>query len=195
MIDQLEFLVEEPSIAEVLQSVLPKVLPDRWVLNYNYFIRVHEGKQDLQRSIPRKIHAASHSQRSIGFVIIQDQDSNDCRALKSRLVLLCNNAMRNRTLIPYCVRIVCHELEAWYLGDMNALENVFPRFHAVSYQNRALFRNPDRCVNPKRELKRIVGDYSQIETARAIAPFLDIESNKSKSFQVFLEGVLRIARQ
>ena len=46
--DRLEILVEEPSIAEVLRVILPKVLPVGWALDVNCFVRYHEGKQDLQ---------------------------------------------------------------------------------------------------------------------------------------------------
>lgn len=190
--NQIEFLVEEPSMAEILRAILPRVLPEGWKLNSNCFIRTHEGKQDLQRSIPRKIRAMKRIPGGVGFVIIQDQDSNDCRELKNRLVALCNSALSEGESVSYCVRIVCRELEAWYLGDMQALEQVFPGFHASRYQNKSLFRNPDNCVNPKRELKRIVGDYPQIEIARRIGPLLNPETNSSRSFQIFLSGIQRM---
>lgn len=53
--DRLEFLVEERSMAEVLKVLLPRILPASWVLDENYFIRPHEGKSDLKRSIPKKL--------------------------------------------------------------------------------------------------------------------------------------------
>ena len=176
--DRLEILVEEPSIEEVLKVILPKILPEGWELGVNCFIRHHEGKQDLQQSIPHK-----------GFIIVQDQDSNDCHHLKADLVNLCEQAQRGNNQVPYKVRIVCHELESWYLGDMNAIEKVFPRFHAANYRGKKKFRQPDQCANPKQELKRIVGDYAQIATAREIAPHLDIDTNTSSSFRCFMSGV------
>ena len=118
--DRLEFLVEERSMAEVLKVLLPRILPASWVLDENYFIRPHEGKSDLKRSIPKKLKGfAQHKEQTTGFIIIQDQDSNDCRQLKQELVALCKaNQAPN---IKFLVRIVCHELEAWYLGDMKAI--------------------------------------------------------------------------
>ena len=187
--DRLEILVEERSVAEVLNIILPKVLPDGWVLNVNCFVRSHEGKQDLQQSIPRKIRVASKKDITTGFIILQDQDSNDCRKLKSQLVKLCEDAQQGNRSVPFKVRIVCHELEAWYLGDMDAIEQVFPRFHAANYRGKKTFRHPDECNNPKQELKKIVGDYAQIATAREIAPHLDIEGNKSPSFRCFISGL------
>lgn len=88
--DRLEFLVEERSMAEVLKVLLPRILPASWVLDENYFIRPHEGKSDLKRSIPKKLKGfAQHKEQTTGFIIIQDQDSNDCRQLKQELVALC----------------------------------------------------------------------------------------------------------
>ena len=181
--------MEEPSIEEVLRVILPKVLPDGWVLDVNCFIRHHDGKQDLQQSIPRKIRVASKKDITTGFIIVQDQDCNDCRLLKSQLAGLCDDAQTGNHPVPYKVRIVCHELEAWYLGDMDAIEKVFPRFHAAQYRGKKKFRKPDDCMNPKQELKKIVGDYGQIATARKIAPHLDIEGNTSPSFRCFIDGL------
>lgn len=190
--NQLEILVEEKSMEEVLRSLLPRILPDGWRLNENCFIRTHEGKQDLQHSLPQKIRAASRTGLNIGFMILQDQDSNNCKELKQLLCDLCKNASPAGHMIPVCVRIVCHELESWYMGDCDALAQVFPRFHADQYRNKKAFRNPDSCIGPKRYLKSIVGEYPQIATARDIAPFLDVANNQSHSYNVFVKGLLSL---
>ena len=187
--DRLEILVEEPSIAEVLKLILPKVLPEGWTLGSNCFVRHHEGKHDLQQSIPRKIRVASRKDITTGFKILQDQDSNDCRVLKAKLVKLCQDAQTGGAAVPFKIRIVCHELESWYLGDMDAIEKVFPRFRASNFKRNKKFRQPDECLNPKQELKRIVGDYPQIATAREIAQHMNIEGNNSLSFRCFITCV------
>lgn len=192
--DRIEFLVEEPSIAEVLKKILPQILTAPWHLDENYFIRPHEGKSDLMRSIPRKLKGFGAQRNQVtGFVIVQDQDSNDCKKLKQELLNLC--ATNSSGNIRYLVRIVCHELEAWYLGDMRALENVFPKFKAKNHKGKAMFRVPDDCVNPKAKLKLLLEDYPQIATAAAMAKNMDIEHNQSESFQQFIAGVKRFARQ
>ena len=99
--DRLEILVEEPSVAEVLNVILPNVLPAGWVMNENCFVRPHEGKQDLQQSVPRKLRAASKKDITTGFIILQDQDSNDCRVLKSQLVKLCEDAQQGNRSVPF----------------------------------------------------------------------------------------------
>lgn len=107
--------------------------------------------------------------------------------MKEKLATLCSNANNGaRNNVSYKIRIVCHELESWYLGDMDALAKVFPHFPADKYRNSSRFRNPDACVNPKKELQNIVGEYNQLETARHIARNMDIDANVSESFRSFV---------
>lgn len=186
--DRLEILVEEPSIAEVLKTILPKVLPEGWAIGENCFVRPHEGKQDLRASIPRKMRVASNKDYATGFITVHDQDADDCHRLKAELVKLCSDAQK-ADFPPFKVRIVCRELESWYWGDMAAIEKVFPRFHAAKYRNKKQFRQPDACVSPKNELKRVVGAYPQIATARDLASHMDVAANKSQSFQCFIACV------
>ena len=79
---RIEILTEEPSMQAVLENLLPQILPNQWILGENYFIRAHEGKNDLQKSIPKKIKVFSHYHEPAGVVIIHDQDANDCKELK-----------------------------------------------------------------------------------------------------------------
>ena len=191
--DRLEFLVEEPSMAEVLKVILPKILPQGWVLNENFFVRPHQGKSDLKKSIPNKFKAFSELPFNTGIIVVQDQDANDCRQLKNELSELCNQ--HNSKPCPYRVRIACHELESWYLGDASALEAVFPHhFKANKYKNKELCKNPDNIVSPKHRLKKIVGDYPQIDIARRIAEKMDVNANKSGSFNQFKNGVIALIR-
>lgn len=190
--DRIEFLVEELSMAELLKVVLPRILPAPWELDNNYYIHPHEGKSDLKRSIPTKLRAYRKRPFSTCFVVIQDQDSNDCKQLKQELVDLCKANKSDN--ITYLVRIVCHELEAWYMGDVEAIQSVFPRFKANMHRSTRIFRNPDACVNPKERLKKIVGEYPQIETAHKMAQQMDTNNNKSESFNQFVSGILKLIK-
>lgn len=186
---RLEILVEEPSMAEVLHIILPMVLPYEWRLGENVFVRKHQGKSDLQKSIPIKLKTFSCWNEPIGFLIMQDQDSNDCRELKSKILKLCNEYIH----IPTIVRIVCRELESWYLGDMDAIQQAYPTFKAKNYKNKAKFRNPEFC-NAKDELKKILPSYQEISAARNIAPYMSIENNSSESFRQFFVGLYKILK-
>lgn len=105
---RIEFLLEESSMENVLTEILPKILPKGFILNENYFLRPHQGKSDLRKSIPNKVKAFSNSHEQVKIVIVHDQDSNDCVELKSQIRELCNQSGSCPTLI----RIVCKELEA-----------------------------------------------------------------------------------
>ena len=112
---KLVFLVEESSMADLLDDLLPRLLP---ALRFQCI--PHDGKQELERSIPRKLRA--WREPGVRFVVARDQDSGDCRQIKARLAELCRNAGRTDAL----VRVVCRELEAWYIGDPEALARAFP---------------------------------------------------------------------
>lgn len=185
--EQIEFLLEEASMAEVLKIILPKILPDGWQLYNNVFLRVHEGKSDLQKSIPKKFKAYSHFTPKVGVIIMHDQDSFDCKSLKNVLTDLCRQP---GVEIPFLIRIVCRELESWYLGDMPAIEAAYPNFKSEKFMKKSKFRNPDTC-NAKDELRKILPELQQIGSAQAISPHLKIGDNRSESFNQFISGLIR----
>ena len=107
---KLIFLVEEDSMKALLEILLPKVLST----STSYMIIGHKGCGDLKKSIPVKLK--SWQSQVVKFVIIHDQDKKECVALKKSLAELCSPYHRE-----VLIRIVCHELEAWYLGDLEAV--------------------------------------------------------------------------
>lgn len=137
------------------------------------FIRsfIMRVKQDLEKSIPRKIRA--FRQPEIQFVIMMDQDSNDCLRLKNRLLELCREGGRSNCL----VRIVCHELESWFLGDLAALGQAFNMPNLALSQREAKFRQPDQLSNPAQVLQTLVPQYQKVSGARAVAKHLKISEN------------------
>lgn len=182
---RIEFLLEEYSMKVFLEILLPRILPDEIKLNEHYFLRAHEGKSDLKKSIPKKISAFNNSNTEVGVVILQDQDSNDCMMLKNELVSLCELPNSN---VRSLVRIVCRELEAWYLGDMDAMQKAYPKFIAHKYKNKAKFRYPDDS-NASDEIKKILPTFQKVEGARRISPHINVEMNRSPSFHQFVNGL------
>lgn len=98
---KLVFLLEEESMKHFLDGILPKILPP----DVGFITVPHEGKSDLQKSVPIKLRA--WKEPGVKFVIVQDQDTGDCRELKRKLVELCGD-----TTQEVLIRIACHELEA-----------------------------------------------------------------------------------
>jgi len=183
--EHIEILVEERSMEIFLNDLLPKILPDDYEMGVNCFVRPHQGKSHLLKSLPRKSEAYKHFGYPIKMVVIHDQDSNDCKALKQKIV----KAVRDsNTQIPLLVRIACKELENWYLGDLNAIEQLYSRSNATRFQNRAKFRDVDR-LNGSEEMDKFSVDFTKTSCAKNIVEFLEIGSNTSQSFNQFISGL------
>mgnify|MGYP005823249739 CR=1 FL=1 len=175
---RIEFLLEEESMSNFLKIILPKILPSDIILDRNCFLRPHSGKSDLAKSIPIKVRAFSNKTK---FVII---DLSDCKKLKNDLSnLIIKNGGKD-----FLIRIPCRELESWYLGDMESIEKVYPGFKAKNYKNKAAFRNPDEC-HASKDLSRICPDFQKGYASKNIAKYMDINTNNSKSFNVFINGI------
>lgn len=179
---KLVFLVEELSMADLLDGLLPRFFP--WL---RFQCVPHNGKRDLARSIPRKLRG--WREPDVRFVVMQDQDSADCRQVKDDLRQLCRKAGRSNVL----VRVVCRELEAWYIGEPSAVVQAFPRAQRrVSREFRkSRYRNPDAVVEPSKVVADLIPEFQKRRGATRMAQFLSQDS-RSRSFQVFIEGIERL---
>lgn len=166
----------------LLDRLLPRLLP-----GLQFLCVPHEGKQDLEKSVPRKLRA--WAEPGVRFVVVRDNDGGDCHALKTRLVELCEQGRRSDTL----VRIACQELEAWYLGEPEALAEAFRDPSLADIGRAARFRDPDAVVQPSTALEQLVPEFQKVSGARRMAPHLTSEGNKSASFRCFLDGVRRVS--
>ncbi len=177
------FLVEERSMAEFLKVWLKRTYP-----KVPFLCVPHEGKSNLLKSIPRKLRA--WHEPGARFVVIIDNDGRDCEDLKSKLLALCHESGRHDTL----VRIACQELEAWYIGDPEALAAAFGDHGLPNRLRKARFRKPDDIPRPSDELARLVPAFQKVSGARAVAAHIDRARNKSVSFGVFAASIDQIAK-
>lgn len=175
----LVFLLEEESAKALLDILLPKILPPA----VTFRCIPHEGKQDLEKSIPRKLKA--WLEPDTYFVIMRDKDKADCIEIKKRLVTLCQQANRGDSL----VRIACHELESWFLGDLAAVEQAFQIKNLSAKQQSKKYKNPDNLSNASEELGKLVKGYQKVSGAKKIASYLDFDNNYSISFNCFISGI------
>lgn len=177
------FLLEESSMKALLDNILPRILPE----HVGFVTIAHDGKSDLEKSVPIKLRA--WNEPDVAFVVVHDQDSNDCVELKRKLTELCSGYGK-RVL----VRIPCHELEAWYWGDLAAVSAAYGK-NLTALSRHKQYREPDQIENPKRELKRFLPQMGQIEGANRIAPYMDLQNNTSYSFGVFVRGVQTLCNE
>lgn len=175
------FLLEEPSAKALLQGVLPRLIPSDIEIVYLVF----EGKQDLEKNLARKLRGWRRPETS--FVVLRDQDAMDCERVKARLVELVRESGRSAL-----VRVACRELEAWVVGDLDALAKAFGDETLARGKNREKFRDPDSLRRPIEELQRLVPTYQKIDGARRVGPRLDPATNNSKSFRVFCAGIQQL---
>jgi hypothetical protein len=92
-------------------------------------------------------------------------------------------------------RIVVCELEAWYFGDILALQSLYPRLPA-SLVNKRKYRYPDQIPNTWETLLRELSKasyrehgFSKIRLAREMGLIIDPARNIAKSFNIFVQGV------
>ncbi|MFZ1983493.1 MAG: DUF4276 family protein [Desulfatitalea sp.] len=177
------FFLEEPSAKEMLEGILPRLLPEQVQVRYLVF----QGKQDLEKNLIKKLRGWQVPDSV--FVVLRDQDAADCIAVKSTLVDHCRRAGRS----PVLIRIACRELESFYLGDLAAVENGLALSSLAGKQNNKKYRTPDRLANPSEELVRLTRNlYQKIAGSRAISPHLKLQGNRSHSFNVLISGIRRL---
>jgi hypothetical protein len=183
----LVFCLEEPSAREMLKGVLSRLLPEGISVEYIVF----EGKQDMHKQLVRRLRY--WQQPDSHFVVMRDQDNGDCRVIRQKLLELCIEAGRADAL----VRVACHELESFYLGDLAAVEEGLALDGLARQQEKRKFRNPDRLANAAEELTRLTRQhYQKVDGSRRIGSRLRLDGrNTSHSFNVLAEGIKRIGRE
>lgn len=176
----LVFCLEEPSAKAMLENLLPKIT----TRFDNFFYIVFEGKQDMEKQLVRKIKFWQKPDSQ--FLILRDQDSALCLEVKQQIQQLCIQAGRPDAII----RIACRELESFYIGDLMAVEKAFSLNGLHRQQGNRKFRTPDQLNNAKQELKKLTKNkYQEISGSREIAKYMDVDNNKSHSFQTLINSI------
>jgi hypothetical protein len=200
----LEILVEEPSAEAALLQLVPKILGP--VVTFRVF--PHQGKPDLLAKLPARLRAYRRwLPPDWRLVILLDTDGNDCVEEKRRMEeialqagLLTRTATEPGIAFQVLTRLAIEELEAWFLGDVEALRAAYPGVPA-SLANRSAYRDPDAIRGGtaealERELRKAgyhLGGLAKIQAAREISAHMDPERNRSRSFQAFRRGLLALA--
>ena len=196
----IEFLLEEPSAEAALSAILPKVFSPDIIYNFHVF----QGKDDLLKKLPARLKGYRHwIPDDWRIVVLVDRDRADCFQLKARLERAASEAgfvTKSRSTPGRSFRVVnrlaIEELEAWFFGDFEALRKAYPRV-SKNLQYQARYRNPDAVPGGTYEaLERLLvrknyykGQLPKVTVAKNIAPHMEPDRNRSKSFQVFLEGL------
>jgi len=168
---------EEESMNAALEGLMGRHFP-HLIQGMDWFLIDFNGKTALEKGFPARMKRWNYGDPL--FVILRDNDGSDCKKLKKRLEKLASPADK-----PFKVRVVCQELESWFLGDNQAVTAAYP---GCRFSNgTAKYRDPDRMTSASQELAQLTGDFSKVGRASVIAPHLDPIRNVSRSFQVLFE--------
>ena len=211
-----EVLVEDRSGSISLEFILDKILGRNGV---DHSWRMHRFRgighlpkglhrapnptnQLLLNNLPRLLRAYGRSLRGpSAVVVVVDSDERDCIRFKQDLLNVLNACNpRPNTLF----RIAIEETEAWLLGDRVAVKSAYPNANDVvlnGYVQDSICGTWEVLADAVHSggsllLKRLGypdEGVAKCEWARNIAPLMDIDSNQSKSFQVFRDGVRKLA--
>ena len=185
---EIRILTEEESSAVLIKASIANI---QKAVGKPFTIRtvVHKGKSNLLKDFATKIEAVPPS-HGIRYMILCDQDSEPCEGLKERILRKIPQINARQFVI---VRIVCQELEAWYLGDEQALKRAYSRttFHKKNFQC-----DVDQKENPKKILSDNIGaSFISTQAPEKMAKHMDWNNNKSRSCCHFIDGIKKLLKQ
>lgn len=212
----LEVLVEDTSGAIMLESFLEKILGTN---ERNHTFRVHPykgigrlpkdlkgktnpAKRILLDQLPRLLRGYGRSlrQHNSAVLVIADLDDKDCKEFKQELLNIldeCNPQPRVK------FRIAIEEMEAWLLGDLNAIKSTYSnaKINVLdSYVQDSICGTWEKLADAiypggATKLKSLgwphIGQV-KCDWAKKIAPVVAPDDNISESFQAFRTGVLNL---
>lgn len=199
----LEVLVEERSAERALGILLPRIVP-----SIDFEIRVFRGKPDLLKKLPGRLkgYATWITRVDTCLLVLVDRDDDDCLSLKAEMEqmaavagLRTTTSLLSSSPVNVLNRIAVEELEAWFFGDVPALCAACPRL-PLSLGQQVKYRDPDALSGGTWEaLEHVLqakgyhrGGLAKVVAATEIARYMDIDVNRSRSFQVFRDGVRRL---
>ena len=212
-----EILVEDASGELLLSSLLPKILGENgdahtWRTHaYKGIGRIPRdlrGKTDPWKRIildrlPTILagYGKSRQSKESAVVVVVDLDDRDCIGFKQELLQI---QMRCHPRPRVLFRLAIEEMEAWLLGDRNAIVKAFPRakMNALhSYRQDSICGTWETLADAlfpggsdalKTEGYPRIGE-EKCRWASLIGPRLDVEANLSPSLRVFKSGLLKLA--
>jgi hypothetical protein len=198
----LEVLVEERSAEAALRVLLPRIVP-----GVPFRIYAFQGKRDLLSNLPYRLrdYARYIATADVRVVVLLDRDDDDCAALKERLERMAAEAgVRTPTggRAELIFRIAVEELESWFLGDVPALCCAYPRLPRDLHRQ-VKYRDPENITGGAWEgLEHVLRKHgyhrtglAKVAAASDIAWHMNVESNRSPSFQVFRDGLRRLVSE
>ena len=210
----IEVLVEDGSGTKLIETLLPALIgnydePHTWRIHpYKGIGRLppnlaaggDPAKRALLNQLPRLLAGYGKTPGVDAVVVVVDTDHRDCKAFLAELKALlaqCNPVPN--TLF----RLAIEEMEAWLLGDREAILLAYPRAKVAvldRYEQDSICGTWERLADAvfpggSAAIRRIGGPLpGQVkhEWAEAISRHMNLGKNKSPSFAKFRDGILRL---
>ena len=195
----IKFFLEEPSAEEALKHLIPKILEK----DVSYEFHTFQGRDEMLKELPRRLKGEQWIPDNWQIIVLLDEDRRDCHELKEYLEKAAHDAgfVTKSSTAPdedfqVVNRLAIEELEAWFFGDIEALRAAYPKI-PKNLQSKARFRNPDAIQGGTSEALRdlliqkkyFTGRIPKTTVAQNVAQHMEPSRNRSKSFQVFVEGL------
>ncbi len=208
-----EILLEDASGKIALKSIPEKILgPNGQDHSYRIFSykgighipKDLRGTTDPQKRIfldrlPKLLRGYGKNLQDFpaAVVVVVDLDDKDCLVFKQEMLDILNACNPQPTTL---FRIAIEEGEAWLLGDRNAVKAAYPRAKERvldAYVQDSICGTWEKLADAvylgeSQKLKQLGWPHTgqaKCEWANNIAPHLDVESNQSRNFQVFRDGI------
>lgn len=210
----IEILVEDSSGAALLEVLIPKILgpqgePHTWRLfSYKGIGRIPQGlsakadpsKRILLDRLPKLLQGYGKTPGIDGVVVIVDTDKRNCKEFLAELKAVAESC----NPVPNALfRLAIEEIEAWYLGDKNALFAAYPK---AKQDVLARYQQDSACgtwelladavypggVPAIKAVGWPLPGQLKHEWAMTIGPLMDIEQNGSPSFAKLRDGLRRL---
>ncbi|MEJ3958989.1 DUF4276 family protein [Brachymonas sp. G13] len=213
----IEILVEDASGEKLLEAVLPKLLgeqgnPHTWrVHSYKGIGRIPKNlkpgtdanKRILLDRLPSALRGYGKTPGIDAVVVVVDSDQRNCAEFLAELKVLvaaCNPAPNTM------FRLAIEEVEAWYLGDQQALQAAYPRVRVDvlgryvqdsvcdTWELLADAIHPGGSAAIKKAGWPLPGQI-KCEWAEKIGPLLEPNRNVSPSFGKLRDGLRRLVAE
>ena len=195
----IKFFLEEPSAEGALKHLLPKIL----LKDVSYEFHTFQGRDEMLKELPTRLKGEQWIPDNWRIIVLIDEDRRDCHKLKAYLEKAAHEAgfVTKSGAAPnedfqVVNRLAIEELEAWFFGDVEAIHAAYPKI-PINLQSKAKYRNSDAIRGGTSEALEnllIQKNYytnriSKPTVAEKIARHMEPSRNRSKSFQVFVEGL------
>ena len=208
-----EVLIEDVSGSIFIDHLFDKYLQEKDVVPFAYNIFPYKGigklvkgnnaknikSQQLLTELPKRLRAIQETYRDqieqVCILVVLDNDTKDTDEFRRQLYDI---AKRNNIICDHVFCIAVEELEAWFLGDYDAMLLAFPEVKDRIISKYSSYKQDSICgtweimadiitkkgysyfkqVNPT----YIERGIRKSEWADAVGRYMDIRNNRSPSF-------------